>query len=107
MALCVQGWQETCNSFAYSTNAVRRTQQDSWLRRCAVIRKIGSSILDVANEFFQCSSSFQPHYNLGVGSDCNRNEWNADNRIADCIENVESSTSTTCYSDKFPVFNLQ
>jgi hypothetical protein len=46
----------------------------SWLRHFATIWKVAASIPNGVTEIFY-AQSFRPHYNLGVGSASNRNEY--------------------------------
>ena len=46
-----------------------------WLRRCATDRKVAVSIPAGVSGFFIDIKSFRSHYDPGVDSDSNRNEY--------------------------------
>jgi len=53
----------------------RGTQWCSWSRHCVTSQKVVGSILRWCHLDFPSTQSFQPHYEPGVDSACDRNEY--------------------------------
>ena len=62
-------------TFNGQLHIVGRTAVAQWLRRCATNRKAAGSIPAGVNGFFVDMKSFRSHYDPGVDSASNRNEY--------------------------------